>query len=125
MGFLDMFDRGFSIFFLFFILIFLLVMVGFVVILVKMISSWHKNNQSPRLTVAARVVAKRTDYSHHHGHRDHSSHHISTWYYVTFQVDSGDRMEFCVSGSQYGMLIEGDQGMLTFQGARFLSFSRG
>ena len=51
-------------------------------------------------------------------------HSSSTWYYVTFQVDSGDRMEFSVSGSQYGMLCEGHEGSLTFQGTRFLSFER-
>ena len=48
----------------------------------------------------------------------------STDYYVTFQVESGDRMEFAVSGSEYGMLAEGDQGTLTFQGTRYLSFER-
>jgi hypothetical protein len=31
----------------------------------------------------------------------------STWYYVTFQVESGDRMELAVRGSDYGMLAEG------------------
>ena len=48
----------------------------------------------------------------------------STWYYVTFLVDSGDRMELSVSGSEYGMLVEGDRGRLSFQGTRYLSFER-
>ena len=48
----------------------------------------------------------------------------STIYYVTFQVESGDRMEFSVSGTEYGMLVEGDEGRLTFQGTRYLSFLR-
>ena len=48
----------------------------------------------------------------------------STHYYVTFQVESGDRFELGVNGSDYGMLVEGDEGMLTFQGTRFLSFER-
>ena len=47
-----------------------------------------------------------------------------THYYVTFQFESGDRSEFSVSGSQYGMLVEEDKGMLTFQGTRFLGFER-
>lgn len=46
----------------------------------------------------------------------------STSYYVTFQVESGDRIEFCVKGSEYGMLVEGDRGRLTFQGTRYLGF---
>ena len=48
----------------------------------------------------------------------------STSYYVTFQVESGDRMELSVKSSEYGMLAEGDSGRLTFQGTRFLGFER-
>ena len=44
--------------------------------------------------------------------------------YVTFQVESGDRMELAVSGREYGMLAEGDIGKLTFQGTRYLAFKR-
>ena len=45
-------------------------------------------------------------------------------YYVTFQVESGDRMEFHVTGQQFGLLLEGDQGNLSFQGTRYLGFER-
>lgn len=48
----------------------------------------------------------------------------STWYYVTFQVESGDRREFSVTGSEYGMLAEGDTGKRSFQGTRYLAFER-
>ena len=48
----------------------------------------------------------------------------NTMYYVTFQMESGDRMEFQVSGIEYGMLAEGDTGELTFQGTRYLAFER-
>jgi hypothetical protein len=48
----------------------------------------------------------------------------STFYYVTFQFHSNDRQEFRVSGQQYGQLVEGDVGKLTFQGTRFLGFER-
>ncbi|MBS7029426.1 MAG: DUF2500 domain-containing protein [Faecalibacterium prausnitzii] len=44
--------------------------------------------------------------------------------YVTFQVESGDRMELEVDGSDYGMLVEGDIGKLSFQGTRYLGFER-
>jgi hypothetical protein len=33
-------------------------------------------------------------------------------------------MELQVDGSEYGMLVEGDQGRLTFQGTRYLGFER-
>ena len=44
--------------------------------------------------------------------------------YVTFQVESGDRIEFIVTGSEYGMLAEGDRGKLSFQGTRYFSYER-
>ena len=46
----------------------------------------------------------------------------TTRYYVTFQVESGDRMEFSVSGSEYGMLADRDKEHLSFQGSGYLSF---
>ena len=48
----------------------------------------------------------------------------STFYYTTFEVESGDRMELAVSGQDFGMLAEGDTGRLTFQGTRFKGFER-
>ena len=91
---------------------------------------WNKNNQSPILTVGAVVVAKRMDVSHHHHHNSaHDVHHnvhysSSTRYYATFGVQSGDRMEFLVGNSEYGMIVENDRGQLTFQGTRYLGFER-
>lgn len=96
----------------------------FIFIAVKGISQWNKNNHSPRLTVPARIVTKRTNVSHHHNGTDMHHHHTSTTYYVTFEVESGDRMELSMSGSEFGMLVEGDRGRLTFQGTRYLSFER-
>ncbi|MBQ4627771.1 MAG: DUF2500 domain-containing protein, partial [Clostridia bacterium] len=49
---------------------------------------------------------------------------VSTTYYATFQFESGDRLELAVPSSEYGMLVEGDKGKLSFQGTRFLSFER-
>ena len=114
-----------------FTLVNLVIVAAIVVIIVKVMSQWHQNNQSPRLTVGATVVTKRADTKvHHHDHggvepagRFHTT--TSTTYYATFQVESGDRMEFTVSGSEYGQLAEGDEGKLTFQGTRFLDFVRG
>lgn len=117
------FDLMFSIFPFLFITVFVIVIGTFVVMAVRGVGTWSKNNASPRLTVSAQVVTKRTQVSHHH-HQD-SMGHTSTAYYATFQVESGDRMELQLSGSEYGMLAEGDQGSLTFQGTRYLGFERG
>ena len=86
------------------------------------IRTWNKNNHSPRLTVPAVVAAKRMNVSHHH--TENTMMHTVTTYYVTFQVESGDRMELAVEGSDYGMLVEGDAGKLSFQGTRYLGFER-
>ena len=114
----------FSLFGVMFSLVFILVIAVFVVTLVRGIGQWHSNNQSPQLTVEATLVAKRTNVSHHHHGGEMHHHHTSTSYYVTFQVLSGDRMEFHISGSEYGLLVEGDVGALTFQGTRYLRFDR-
>lgn len=125
------FDLMFSIVPVFIFIIFAIVIVGIITTAVRGVSQWSRNNASPRLTVEAAVVGKRIDVTHHqhanagdqtgaHGYHTTSS----TSYYVTFQVESGDRMEFSVSGAEYGMLIEGDRGRLSFQGTRYLGFER-
>ena len=117
---------GFAAFEVMFTLFFMLFFVVFLGTIIKGIGQWNKNNHSPRLTVPATVVAKRTNVSrHHHGSvNNHHHHSTSTSYYVTFQVESGDRMELHMAGHEYGLLIEGDHGNLTFQGTRYLGFER-
>ena len=109
-----------------FFLVFFLILAAFVTILIRSIAQWGRNQKSPRLTVEAKVVSRRTDTSTHFHNTGAGAAHTthSTWYYVTFQVESGDRMEFSVSGREYGMIAEGDRGKLTFQGTRYLNFER-
>ena len=117
------FGMGFDMFNIMFFLIFGIVIVMFIVTAVKGISTWNKNNNSPRLTVSS----KRQNVDvHHHNTGDNNAMHTttSTTYYVTFQVASGDRMELRVDGREYGQLAEGDFGELTFQGTRYLGFER-
>ncbi len=117
---------GFVLFRIMFTLAFVLVIGMFLVFAVKGIAQWNQNNHSPRLTVPATIVAKRANVTRHHhgGAGGHHHHHTSTSYYVTFQFGGGDRMELLVSGSEYGMLTEGDQGDLSFRGTRYLGFGR-
>ena len=121
----------FPILFLLFPILFLLFIGMFFFALISNLRTWNKNNHSPRLTVPATVVAKRTDVSHSSSANagDMSGAHgydtsTFTSYYVTFQVESGDRMEFEVDGSDYGLLVQGDIGKLSFQGTRYLGFER-
>ena len=100
-------------------------------VVVKGVAQWSKNNNSPRLTVACVIVDKHTetttqqmpvagDASGAHGYHMMTD----TTHFVTFQVESGDKIEFTVSGSEYAQLAEGEQGKLTFQGTRYLGFER-
>ncbi len=105
-----------------FFIVFVLIIGVFIATIVKEISTWNKNNHSPRLTVTAKIVSKRAHTSHHNDANGVVA--SSTKYYITFQVESGDRMEFFVNGFEYGRLAEGDAGELSFQGTRYLSFER-
>lgn len=121
------------------IIMFLLVFGIITAVIVMMIKTWKKNNDSPALTVMATIVSKRTRISHsHYGHIPnhangatslngsvyYDSFNSSTFYYATFQVESGDRMEFCIPCEEFGLLVEGDRGRLTFKGTRYVSFVR-
>lgn len=123
-GFGPSFDMGFGMFQIMFGIMFVLVIGVFVVTIVRSIGEWNKNNNSPRITVPVTIVAKRTNVSRHHRAGDHHHSHTSTSYYVTFQLGSGDRMELHVPGTEYGLLVEGDKGNLSFQGTRYLGFDR-
>lgn len=94
---------------------------------VKGISQWQSNNNQPVTIVPARLVSKRINVSSHlHSNADTigQSSSSSTDYYITFEVESGSRMEFQIQGREYGLLVEGDQGKLEFQGTRYLGFKR-
>ena len=94
------------------------------VALIRTIREWHRNENSPRLRVEAKIVCKRSDYRRTMNHRVHGHRSARTNYFVTFEFESGDRMELALEGHQYGLLVEGDRGSLTFQGSRFLGFER-
>lgn len=100
---------------------FFLVIAMFIFVFARLISEWVKNNKAPRLSVDAKIVDKRsaTHYNHSNGH-----HHHSHSYHVTFEVQSGDRVELMVPWNEFGLLVVGDEGVLSFQGTRFLGFER-
>ena len=118
-----------------------LVTLGFVVVIgifivtaIRGMGEWRKNNASPVLTVEAALVGKRADITHRRHHHNtgvepavhhHSTATTSTTYYATFQVESGDRMEFRLRDAEYGLLVEGDVVKLTCLGTRYLGCVRG
>ena len=59
-------------------ILFLVVLGMILYTIIGNISTWNKNNHSPRLTVPATVVAKRTEVSRHH--TDNTMMHTFTTY---------------------------------------------
>ncbi|MGM0866447.1 MAG: DUF2500 domain-containing protein [Bacillota bacterium] len=102
-----------------FIGIIFVIVISFILFsVIKGVGEWSKNNQSPTLNARAKVLAKRTAVRGGGETRAYSQ------YFVTFEVESGDRMELKVKDNEFGMLVEGDHGELTFQGSRYLGFVR-
>ncbi len=91
---------------------------------------WIRNNNSPRETVEARVVTKRMKVQGFGrtmaGRNTVTGMGSSTYthYFVTFELEKGKRLELGVKDAEFGMLAEGDQGMLTYQGTRYLGFEQ-
>lgn len=118
MGFGNPFDNFmFTIVPFFMFIIFAIVLMIFMTSFVKGLGQYFKNNSQPRECVPARLIAKRPHTWG--GHGDMGAH---TSYYVTFELENGDRIEFPASSEFYGMNAEGDLGMLTHQGTRFIDF---
>ena len=93
-----------------------LLMLGIIVFrLIQSARQWNRDNNSPKLTVPVRVVARRADTSRR-------KNTYRSRYFVTFQFESGDRLELELQGREYGLLVEGDKGKLNFQGSRYLGF---
>ena len=102
---------------------FIFMIICTLVILMIRFYQWNRNNHSQQQNVKATIVSKRTKtkvYHHSNGAEAHTT--SSTTYYITFQVEHGDRMELKVKDAVYGLLATGDQGLLIFQGSRYLDF---
>ncbi|MCE7792877.1 DUF2500 domain-containing protein [Salipaludibacillus sp. CUR1] len=112
-------------------LIFALVVGAFIFSAVKNVSEWLSNNKKPVETEKAKVVTKREHVRRRaSGNRSRGGgfsvgpSRYQTAYYVTFELESGDRREFKMRGNQYAKLAEGDVGHLTYQGTRYHEFER-
>ncbi len=110
-----MFDLMFSI-------VPIIILAVFAFIIYTFISNWKYNKSQPRVASEATVITKRTHYQSNHS--SDNFHHNTSLYYLTFEFSTGDRKEFSVNASEYGLLRENDKGILTFQGNEFISFQR-
>lgn len=93
--------------------------------MLKGVKEWSYNNKQSIVPVESTIVSKRISVSHHNHINDNHNHSSSsTTYYITFEFINGERSEFVVKGKDYGLMVEGDKGTLSFQGSRFIRFDR-
>ncbi|GAS82255.1 unknown protein [Paenibacillus amylolyticus] len=64
----------------------------------KEVRRWGRNNSEPLLTVPSRITSRRMKMSQSQTEPGSTA---RTLYYVTFEVESGDRLEFKVNGEEY------------------------
>lgn len=84
-----------------------------------------KNSASPAKSYPARVVGKRTETTGRAGYTGVTySGYVETYYFVTFEFKNGAQREYEVSGEEYGLVLEGDQGFVTAKGSRYEHFER-
>ena len=132
MGFGFGFDWMFTLVPIFIGVIFVIMLVSIISGLSRNAKRERKNDQSPRVTADVKVVSKRMEVGGNRSNRrmgadgmmENGHSYSYSDYFVTFEFNSGDRLELPVDGSDYGLLVEGDQGKLTFQGTRYLGFAR-
>ncbi|WP_407945199.1 DUF2500 domain-containing protein [Paenibacillus apii] len=104
--------------------IFFVVMIGIVALSAgRGLLAWSRNNRMPVLTVPARIVSRRSEIRQN-STEEGSAARTTMIYYLTFEFENGERAEFKVSGSEYGISAERDQGWLTYQGTRYRGFKR-
>lgn len=102
--------------------IFPIVFIGiFILTIVTGVREWSSNKKMPILSVIAKLIdSKKTTSTHNNnGHL-----HTDNNYYLIFEVESGDRLDFKVSRQDYKNSVVGDIGKLTFQGTKYISFNR-
>ena len=118
---MGLFNITFILFIIMFLFSSLAFSAGFVFIIIFAVKQKSKNDNAPRVTIEAKVVDKRTVSHRHHNHNNHFSHR-HYYHYVSFELSDGQRTELCVDRIDFDSLCVADEGMLTLQGTRFISF---
>ena len=108
-----------------FIISFAIILGTGILLIIVSAKNYHRNATSPILSQHARIVSKRTEVMGNSSMNDNHTHNSThTRYYVTFETDAGQRIELILSGKEYGLLAEGDIGLLTYQGEWYKKFER-
>lgn len=81
--------------------------------MIKTVKSSNAHKSQPKISAPAKLIEKRTYVSGNF-----------TYYYGTFEFRTGDRLELKLPRERTGLIVEGDEGDLTFQGDMFIDFSQ-
>ena len=117
-----MFDSGFD---LLFMICWIFIAVCIVFVIATRVQAWSRNNSLPVNEAAAVVTHRRTQKfinlvnANIYGHNT-----TSHSYYITFLTKDGKQIEFKVTNKDYHSTAEGEKGILTFQGTRYISFQK-
>ena len=88
--------------------------------LTSMVNIEEKQGEKPVYNMQAVVKGKRTLVE-----ADPENPSVpKTIYFLTFHKHDGNRVELQVSGEDYGLAAEGDEGILVWQGDEFVVFKR-
>lgn len=114
-GFISFFRETPLFFQLFFGLVVLLTLgiIGYVI--ARGLAVWISNNRAELRNVRCKVVDKRTAYEGATGY---------SYHYITFEFDDRTRKELLIKPDQFGLIVVGDTGELTYRGERFIAFKR-
>lgn len=91
-------------------LICLLIIVIICMVDANTIICWFKNNRAPVHSMGASVLTKEIN---------------ENKYYVCFGLEDGQMKRFSIDYYAYISLKEGEKGILTYQGTRFIRYDRG
>lgn len=92
------------------VVIFLIIIVIICMADANTIICWFKNNRAPVHSMCASVLTKEIN---------------ENKYYVCFGLEDGQMKRFSIDYFAYISLKEGEKGILTYQGTRFIRYDRG
>ncbi|WP_291574456.1 DUF2500 domain-containing protein [Clostridium sp. UBA4548] len=106
--------------------LFLIASIGFLTMMFNNGAVLTYNSSKPVLTVEGRIISKRfKTFQDTQNFGDMiPSYNYLAMYYVTFELEDKEQLEFCVSANEYEEFNEGDTGKLSYQGNKYLGFER-
>lgn len=116
----------FYIFLFMLFLFFLVVSLGFLTALFDNCKIWTYGGGKPIITVNSKVINKRVRTFHDtqsYGDMIPSYNYITS-YYVTFEMESEEKLEFSITDVEFENIAIGDTGKLSYQGSKFLAFEK-